>query len=526
MKKPLYRNKTFIRIVRIILLLAILASARMIFAQNVTILPSGITPNQGGAVPRLSYDAIMALSAPKDGDMAYDISFHCMRLYQKDKWVKMLCDANHTSPSILAWQMGGIGFDMGSALTTDANGNVYVAGYFQHSAQFDDTVLPGNGIAVKTLFIAKYTNTGHLLWAKQAASGPGEVEVRDIALDASGNIFITGAFSTNITFGANTFTSSGIKDIFLAKYATDGALQWVQQAGGIYDDMSNGLAIDGTGNIYIAGGIEGTVTFGGAIFPWTGKMHAFVAKFKPDGTVEWLRRGVGTTGNDVANGVVADTNGGVTIVGNLTGTVSFEGTTMSSVGGTDVLLLRYDNAGNLAWLKKMGGAGADNGADIGVDTNNNLYILGNFELTANFDGKSLTSAGNTDIFILKMTDTGVLTWAKREGGTSTEDGLSIAIDTKQNFYITGNFENASTFRNTIIDSNGNLDIFIAKYSPNGELSWVQAMGGEYFEIPIKLAADTQGNVYATGYFYEKTSFGAYTLTGAGQVDAFVVRLRD
>ncbi|RFS16977.1 hypothetical protein [Emticicia sp. C21] len=116
--------QTVIRSIQAVVLLAIFAYTPAAFSQSVTILPDGITPKQGSTVPRLSYDAIAALPNPQNGDMAYDLTFNCLRLYKKNKWVKVLTDSELVSPSMLAWHIGETFVSSSNAITTDSAGNV------------------------------------------------------------------------------------------------------------------------------------------------------------------------------------------------------------------------------------------------------------------------------------------------------------------------------------------------------------------------------------------------------------------
>lgn len=516
-------NPTLGRFTGKIILLVILASVKAVFSQSVTILPSGITPNQSGAIPRLSYEGIMALPNPQDGDEAYDVTFHCKRLYSKDKWVRVLSSLDQAAPSTLGWQIGGAKYDWASGLDTDASGNVYVGGYFQESATFGNTEVTGNGVGTTTLFIAKYTSGGQLLWVQKIAHC-FSAYFHDLILDANGNIYVTGYFQNNITFGANALTSAGSKDVFIAKYTSNGSFQWVQRAGGTGDDEGKSLGIDSAGNLYITGTIYGNVTFGGNSYPNTGN-NVFIVKFNSDGDIQWFRRGI-CSNVITTHGIVVDTDGKITVIGSFLGTVTFGFDSYATAGNADAFLVQFTSDGTLTWAKRLGGTEIDYGTDLVLDNQNNIIISGSFNGTAAFDNFALTSNGGSDIFLAKFSSTGAIQWAKNDGGTSNELSQAMAIDTNGNIYITGEFLKPATFGSTTLYGKANAGVFLTKYNKNMEVEWAKEMGGDNLESPFDMVADTKGNVYSLGYFGGVFTCDNTTLTTKGVDDIFVVRIKD
>lgn len=498
----------------------------MAFSQSVTILPGGITPNQSGAMPRLGYDAVLALPSPQNGDMVYDVTFNCVRYYRKNKWVKMLSDFDVANPSMIGWQIGGSSYDSGASLATDAAGNIYVTGTFMNSAVFDGTQVTDNGTNSYALFIAKYTSTGHLLWVKLAGSVTRSYKYK-MALDAGGNIFLAGSCKLNEKFGTATISSAGQEDVFLAKYSSNGTFQWIRQAGGTYSDDTKDLGVDGDGNVYITGFVKGNVVFGGENFNGNIDYDIFIAKYKSDGTFQWLRRAV-SKDTDNVGGLVVDTNGKLTIIGHFQDAISFNITTLNSVGGSDdVFVARYDSTGNLIWANALGGAGDQTGVDIALDAKNELYICGNFTGTATLGSSTFQSAGGSDIFIAKIYNTtGSVEWASKAGGPANDICNSMAADSNGNVYITGDFGEDAAFGGTIIYGKAFEEIFVAKYNSKGDFIWVKEMGGDGPEESSKIVTDTKGNVYVTGIFGTEFLVDDITFNTKGVSDIFVARIRD
>lgn len=524
MKTTFFTKQKLVRMARIILLLAILASARAVFSQSVTILPSGITPNQSGSKPRLTYDAIMALPDPQNGDEAYDITFNCVRLYKKNKWVKILTEADLANPSLLAWQIGGPKFDSGTSIATDADGNVYAAGFFSGTAQFEDTEVTADMLAGYNLYLAKYTNTGHLLWVQKAGFA-ANINNFHIVLDASGNIYAAGDFNGSFLFGANTFSSAGYEDIFVAKYNNNGVLQWAQQAGGSSSDLAKGIGIDGNGNVYVSGIVNGTAIFGGFSYIGNSDNDIFIAKYRNDGSFNWVRRAA-SDNVDMVNSMVVDANGLVTITGHFENTIGFGNTTLTSAGSKDVFLAQYNDAGNFVWAKRMGGTNMDVGVDIALDGNNNCIVSGLFYGIAIFEGLSKESAGGSDVFIVKINSAGNLIWAISDGGTTNEKYTSIALDANDNIYMSGGYYTSTQLGGITLYGRGNTEIFVAKYNAKGDFQWVREMGGNGQEGVSSLVVDAKGNAYITGNFTNEFSADDTMLISRGLSEVFVMRIRD
>ncbi len=499
-------------------------------AQSVTVLPSGITPAMNSSHPRLSYDAILALPSPQIGDIAYDLTFLCLRVYNGSKWVCTYQQPNDLTPNITALATaGGIEYDFVSGIAVDASGNVYITGGFQGTARFGGISKTSAGNA--DIFVAKYSSAGALQWV-QTAEGPSYDGGRGIAVDVSGNVYITGYFYGGASFDGTFKASAGQVDIFVAKYNSSGVLQWVQTAGGASSDHGNSIAVDASGNVYIMGDFWGMVNFSGTSKTPTGNFNIFVAKYNSAGSLQWVQT-AGGTGDFNGRCIAVDAIGNVYITGEFAGTASFGSTSKTSSGGADIFVAKYDPVGVAwAWVQTAGGTSYDFGKGIAVDASGNVYVTGSFQGTGSFGGPSQTSAGDADIFIAKYNSSGTWQWGQTAGGTSVDVGNSITVDPIGNVYITGSFVGTASFGSTSKTSAGGAeifvarnDIFVAKYNSASTFQWVQTTGGTSSDIGNSIAVDASGNVYVTGGFQGTASFGSTAKTSAGSDDVFIVRLQ-
>ena len=292
--------------------------------------------------------------------------------------------------------------------------------------------------------------------------GTNNNQGESIAVDSSGNIYITGYFYETVDFGGGNVTSAGSTDIFVLKLNSSGTFQWVNTYGGTSFDFGRGIAVDSSGNIYITGYFYETVDFGG---------------------------------------------------GNLT-----------SAGGADIFVLKLNSSATFQWVSTFGSTSIDVGEDITVDSSGNSYITGYFEGTVDFGAGNVTSAGAADIFILKLNSSGAFQWVNIFGGTSTDVGQGIAVDSSGNSYITGSFQGTVDFGSGDITPSGFDDIFVLKVNPSGTFQWVSTFGGTSNDVGEDIAVDSSGNSYITGWFRETVDFGAGNVTSAGGADIIVLKL--
>ncbi len=211
---------------------------------------------------------------------------------------------------------------------------------------------------------------------------------------------------------------------------------------------------------------------------------------------------------------------------------------LTSNGSADIFFAKYSSDGSFIWAANFGGTSSDYGESVFIDGSGNLYITGGFQGTADFDPsgvtQNLTSAGNLDIFFAKYSSDGSLIWANRVGGTDSDFGSSLVVDGNGNSYITGAFRDTVDFDHgsgtSNLISNGNYDIFFAKYAPNGNFIWANGMGGTSIDQGNSIAIDESGNIFVAGNFKYTVDFdpgiGTFNLTAGGSTgsdDIFIAK---
>jgi len=363
-------------------------------------------------------------------------------------------------------------------------------------------------------------------WAKREGSWAYDYGY-GIAADPSGNIYVAGKYEMNANFSGTILPSYGNHDIYVAQYSSTGTLNWIKTAGGINGDYAESLFCDGT-SIYIAGEIEGygtTITFENSPITLTckGFNDMFVAKYDLSGNLLWAKSAGGNY-NDKAQGVTADNNGNVYVTGYFTDTANFSGTTIYGNGNQDIYIAKYDVNGNFIWVHNAGSAGRDEAKSVKCDASGNIYITGMYSDGTTFGSSILSSPnGYVNIFLAKYAPDGSLTWVKTAGSDYDDVGWSLAIDNAGKIYITGEFNAYALFDNIALTTTGQSNIFVACYDNAGNAQWAIGAGGPLIDRARGIGCDGT-NLYITGQFSLSANFGPYSVTGSDSSEIFMARL--
>ena len=309
---------------------------------------------------------------------------------------------------------------------------------------------------------------------------------------------------------------------------------WAKSAGGVSNEYSNAVCTDASGNVYITGTFQSsTITFGSSTLhnEATGTLDIFVVKYDPSGNVLWAKSAGGTS-MDYAYGICADIGGNVYITGYFNSpSITFGTITLTNSGTySDILVVKYNNSGNVVWAKSAAGNDADCSYGICTDANSNVYITGMFQSSPfTFGSYSLTNSsmsGYYDIFIAKYDSNGNVLWAKGMGGIRSECGQGVCTDLNGNVYITGYFQQSATFGGITITGTGNSTLFVAKYNTDGTILWaksVRALSMNSYVNAGGITSDVSDNVYITGYFDFSLILGSDTLSTSGNQSIFLAK---
>ena len=395
-----------------------------------------------------------------------------------------------------------------------------------------------------------YAQAPSWIWAKSA----GNANDPRIAVDASGNVYVTGSFSDDsLTFGSITLIRNkesteviSRADMFVVKYDPNGQVLWAKSAGGSEDEYARDIAVDARGNVYVIGEFKSDrLTLGSTTLKRKGegdffrRSDIFIVKYDSNGQVLWAKS-VGGNDDEYARSIAVDAGGNVYVTGYfVSDTLTFGPITLRKVGRVNIFLVKYDPNGQVLWAKSAGGSEEDkkqdfviilgrNDQSITVDASGNVYLAGSFSSsTLTFGSTTLRNAGQSDIFLVKYDPNGQLLWAKSVGGEGNEALRGIAVDAQGNIYVTGYFGSynltlgSTTLRNATGIGGHSFDIFVMKYGPNGQVVWAKSIGGWGNEGGEDITVDASGNIYVTGTFWsDSLIFGSTIMKGGPRYNFF------
>lgn len=440
-----------------------------------------------------------------------------------------------------AKNFGGSSIDQGTDICVDNMGNIYTTGFYEGTVNFDP-----NGSATGTLgsagqrdfFIAKYDNSGNLVWAKGIGGGSND-HGRSIVLDGLGNVYVAGDFDGLVDFdpgvGLNLKDVQGGSDIFVAKYDTQGQFVWVKTFGGIGVENCRDMIIDGNGDLIITGIFQGSADFdpNGGVSTMTsaGSYDAFMVKLDNTGNYIWSKS-IQSTNSNYINQIVLDYSGNINVVGYFQGTADFDpsaGTfSLTTIGNKSIFFGKYDGQGQLLNVQMIGGSGFEEGKAIAVDLQNNIYISGDFRGVVDFDPSGnttfLTSAGLRDVFVAKYNSQGNFIWADRIGGQGEDQASALTIDSDNEVFAAAYYNHTLTLSNDqIFNSKGNIDIVMARYNPQGDILFATSHGGANGDVTTAILATNNNELYSIGWIQGMSYFTGIPLSSAGDRDIYIAR---
>ena len=296
--------------------------------------------------------------------------------------------------------LGGIGYQAGVSVATDSEGNVLIAGRFTGTVSWGQETLESAGSY--DLFVAKLDPDGNFLWSRRFGDGY-EQRSSGVAVDAMGNVFLLGEFAGTLDFGGELqLESAGDYDIFVAKLDADGNPIWAKRFGDAGPQAARSLAVDGAGSVVIAGELTGTVDFGDGPRTASEGVAVFAAKLDAAGSPVWSKV-FGESGSSSLKKIAVDGAGNVLLAGEFTGGIDFGSGVLESEDAEDVFVVKLDVDGRARWSQRFGGPGSQRASGVAVDVEGHALVTGTFRGSVDLGGESLESDGNADIFLVKLT---------------------------------------------------------------------------------------------------------------------------
>ena len=403
-----------------------------------------------------------------------------------------------------------------------------------------------NSAGLYDIFIQKLDVNGDFMWAKGIGS-VGQDQALTMVYDGSANLYIAGTFEDTVDFDPGPDTcfliSNGTYDNFIMKLDTAGNYIWAKSFGGSLNEAALELRIDLAGDIYLIGDFQDTVDFdpgnGVDLKISLGHSDCFILKLNTDGEYIWVKT---FGGIDVDQGlsISIDSLNNIIAGGYFGDTVDFDPGpgiyNQTSNGMCDIYILKLDANGNFMWVKSCGGTSNEHCQSIRIDQNQDIILSGYFMGSCDFDpGPGIynkTSNGLSDIYILKLDAMGNFIWNKTIGSAFMDIGGYLTVNNNGSIYLIGTNQNDTDFDpgpdSVIVYSQGGFDIFILKLDLNGNFVWVKNMGGAFYDGGSELCVDKLGAIYSVGSFGLTVDFDPgslyYPLVSEGNKDAFIQKI--
>ncbi|RLB60277.1 MAG: hypothetical protein DRI90_14100 [Deltaproteobacteria bacterium] len=364
-----------------------------------------------------------------------------------------------------------------------------------------------------------------------------------VAVDDDRNIVVVGTYQGTVDFSGTPLSSIGDGNLFVAKLSPAGELLWAKGYGDTAAQEATGVAIDGQGNIAVAGRHHGTLDFpdGSSALVAEPEGSHFLALFNAEGGAEWSRSVPGRLWPRVA---IDHSSGDVVMAGRLTDEATFGSDTLTPVWTEDIYVARFSPAGDLRWSAHIPSEDVETDPDqvvsllggLAIDSQGAVLLAGGFLTQLTFGSEVLRNESvGADIFVAKLDADGDALWAKRYGG---DEGLTqfvsgFALD-DDHLVLVGAYVGLLSLGPSALPSSGwkHRDVFVARLSPDGEHLLSRGFPGglavdedHKVSLPTGVAVDAvQGNIVVTGVLASSLNFGGEVLKTAGSYDMFFAKL--
>jgi hypothetical protein len=349
---------------------------------------------------------------------------------------------------------------VGVGVAVDPDGNVVITGMFDGSIDFGGDTLTSAGN--RDIFIAKLNRDGGHIWSKRFGDGSNQAG-QSVAVDKQGNVALCGSMEGSVNFGSGELTSGGGTDIFVATFDASGKRRWDKRFGDSTAQECKSIAMDADGNVAITGTFMGWVNFGKAQLMSAGSLDVFLAKFGSDGAVLW-NHAFGSASEQGGQSVAMSPDGGVVVGGYFSGSINLGGGAHIDPGNSNIFIAKFDSSGTHVWSRGYGDAETQFLESIAVDGCGDVLATGYFSGAVDFGGEAVKSNGLDDLFVLKLGPKGEHVWSKTFGDEAGQYGTAIAVGPDGHAFVAGQFEGTIDMGGGLT-TKGAYDALISRFEP-------------------------------------------------------------
>ncbi len=321
------------------------------------------------------------------------------------------------------------------ALAVGPSGELVLAGNLFGTVDFGGGALPSTGS--RDAFLVKLDAAGNHQWSERFGDG-NEQSLDAVAVAANGDVITAGDFGGSIDLGGGALTSAGSLDIVVARFNAAGTHLWSKRFGEGNEQRVTGIAVDAAGNVWLTGYYVGAVDFGGGPLAWLGSYDVFLVKLDPAGNHLFSAR-FGDGSDQRARAVAVGPDGEVALAGGFQGVIDLGNGSLTSQGSYDAFVAAFDGAGAPAWSKSFGNSSEQQAWGLTIDPSGSVIVAGEMQGSADFGGGSLSSQGGYDVFAAKFASDGSHLWSRRDGDSNTQYSNEVASAPDGSLWLAGYF---------------------------------------------------------------------------------------
>jgi len=427
--------------------------------------------------------------------------------------------------SIFAASFGGSGLDQGVDVAVGPGGELYVLGHFTDAIDFGTgEILVSAGL--EDVFLLKLDAAGDPIWAR-AYGGKSHDYADDVAVDANGDVFVTGSFTARIDFGGSPLRCEGVHDVFLAKLDPDGEHLWSRSYGDAQDQICLKVEPDGQGGAFLAGYFRGSLDLGGRKMRSYPDKAAFAGRVDERGRRVWSEQ-FGHIYDFVQPGLALEPGGGIVLSSGsdptreLTGLATPHAKREMDLG---VIVARYDAGGKRLWRRRFGGGSDWLITRVALFPNGDLAIGGSYSGELDFGNYALQATALSELFLARLDPGGGYVWDLGFGGARSAYLVGLEVLGDGRVLLVGQYDGGPIDLGMgPLPTAATSAVFAAELDQNGAPLWSRSFGGPDIQFPGGTALDANGDILIAGTFAGTIDFDDFSLTSRGGEDVFVVKI--